>query len=73
MFSNVDAFYQSNNGFSHSTLPLLGRKYFPGKNSKLRLTDMVAVRATKENLSTFILRKSKTPKCFNVTQLPYQY
>ena len=74
MFSNADEFCQFYNSSSHSTLPLLGRKYLPGKNSKLKLTDTVAVRTTKKNLSMYILSKSKIQKCFDsVTQLPYQY
>ena len=70
-----DIFNADEFGFLYQCLPskiyhLSGEKFSGRKNSKVRLTGMVAAIATGEKLEMFVIDKSKKPRCFkNVKQL----
>ena len=56
------------------TYHLKGEKCSGGKKSKVRLTGMAAASAVREKLSMFVIRESKSPRCFkNVEHLPCEY
>ena len=56
------------------TYHLSSEKCSGGKDSKVRLTGMMAASATGKKLEKFVIGKSEKPRCFkNVKQLPCRY
>ena len=61
---NADEFGLFYKCLPSKTYHLSREKCSGGKNTKVRLTGMVAASATGEKLGIFVIRKSKKPWCF---------
>ena len=74
-----DIFNANEFGLFYQCLPnkthhFKGQKCSGGKNSKIRLTGMIAGNAIGEKLPMFVISKSKTPCCFkHIKNLPCKY
>ena len=71
---NADEFGLFYQCLPNKTLHLKSEKCSGGKNSKIRITGLAAANAVGDKLPMFLIRKSKTPRCFkNVSSLPCRY
>ena len=71
---NADEFNLFYQGLPKKVLHVKGEKCSGGKQSKVRLIEMVAASAAGEKLSMFVIGKSSKPICFkNVKSFPCRY
>ena len=71
---NADGFGLFYQCLPNKTYHFKGQKCSGEKNSKVRLTGMVAGNAIGEKRPMFVIGKSKTPRCFkHKKNLPYKY
>ena len=71
---NADKFGLFYQCLPNKTYHFEGQKCSEEKNSKVRLTSMVAENAIGEKLPMFVISKPKTPRCFkHIRNLPCKY